>query len=77
MKMMVKMELSSVELNEDSYRKIVSEAGKIRNYNDNIDHLTKEGLTYIKYEDWHRLGKLDWCNPNIELHPLQANEEVV
>jgi hypothetical protein len=77
MKMMVKMELSSVELNEDSYRKIVSEAGKIRNYNDNIDHLTKEGLTYIKYEDWHNRKKSDWNSPNIKLHPISDEETVI
>ena len=77
MKMMAKMELSSVELNEDSYRKIVSEARKIANYNDNIDQLTKEGVTYIKYEDWHNRKKSDWSSPNIKLHPISDEETII
>ena len=77
MKMMAKMELSSVELNEDSYRKIVSEARKIANYNDNIDQLNKEGVTYIKYEDWHNRKKSDWNSPNIKLHPISDEETII
>jgi hypothetical protein len=77
MKMMAKMELSSVELNEDSYRKIVSETRKIANYNDNIDQLTKEGVTYIKYEDWHNRKKSDWSSPNIKLHPISDEETII
>ena len=61
----------------DTYRKLIGDIPLLENFEKNIFPLTRNNTIYIKYEDWHRLGKLDWCNPNIELHPLQANEEVV
>ena len=61
----------------ETYRKLIGDIPLLENFEKNILPLMRNNTIYIKYEDWHRLGKLDWCNPNIELHPLQANEEVV
>ncbi len=61
----------------DTYRKLIGDIPLLENFEKNILPLTRNNTIYIKYEDWHRLGKLDWCNPNIKLHPLQDNEKVV